>query len=72
MNDWFIDLGLSVLFRLLKDAIKNQAKKAQWRRAMLKLRDAIELAYGDDEGFAVPESRLAVLKARTGSEPERA
>lgn len=64
MQDWLIDLGLAAIFRLLKDAIKNPAKRASWRKAMLKLRDAIDLAYGNDSEFDVAPSRRAALKSQ--------
>lgn len=52
MNDFFYDMGLAVLFRVLKDAVKDAKKKASIKKAMLKLRDAINLAYADDKDFA--------------------
>jgi len=53
MNDFYLDLALSVLFSTLKTVIKNEERKAALKKAMLKLRNAIDVAYGDDDDFGV-------------------
>lgn len=52
MSDWQVDLGLSFLFTFLKNSVKNEKSKARFKRAFLKLRDSINLAYAGDEDFA--------------------
>lgn len=61
MQDYLVDMSLSVIFALLKTAIKNPAKRLAWRKAMLKLKRAIEIAYEADEEFDA--ARLSELKA---------
>ncbi len=51
MNDFWVDMALSVLFSVLKQVVKNPAKKAELKKAMLKLRDTINIAYGGDPDF---------------------
>lgn len=55
MNDFFYDMGLAVLFKVLKDAVKDAKKKASIKKAMLKLRNAINSAYADDQDFVTTE-----------------
>ncbi len=50
MKDFWVEMALSVLFGVLKDVVKNPSKKADLSRAMLKLRGAIDVAYGDESG----------------------
>ena len=53
MSDFYVDLALTVLFSTLKTAIKNEERKASLKKAMLKLRNAINVAYAGDEAFGV-------------------
>ncbi len=46
-DDFVINMGLSALFL----ALKNPAKLAGLKKAMLKLRNAINLAYASDPDF---------------------
>lgn len=52
MTDFWLEMALSVLFATLKQIIKNPEKKADVKKAMLKLRNTIDVAYGDDTDFA--------------------
>jgi hypothetical protein len=45
MNDWYVDLGFSVVFSLLKRVIKNPSSKADMRSIFRKIYAQIELAY---------------------------
>jgi hypothetical protein len=47
--EFYIDIGFAVLLRLLKD----RRELGKWRAAFLKLAQAIILAYGEDEAFAI-------------------
>lgn len=47
MEDLLINLGIT----LILSAIKNPAKKDALKRAMLKVRNAINAAYVDDPAF---------------------
>lgn len=51
MWQFYLDLALSVLFRVLKNIITDAELKANMKKALLKLRDAINFAYGEDEDF---------------------
>lgn len=54
-SEFYIDLGLTVLFRLLKSIPKKPDQKRQWRNAFLKLRNKINEAYSDDSDFGGKE-----------------
>ena len=51
MGDFWVELGLSVVFSALKQAVKKPDKKAALKRAMLKLRNTINAAYAGDADF---------------------
>lgn len=54
--DFYIDIGFAVLLRLLKDRVHT----AKYRKAFLKLRDAINAVYGDEQ--ALPNRRADDVK----------
>ena len=45
MGDFYVDMALSVVFAVLKQVVKNPKKKEVLRKAMEKLRDALNAAY---------------------------
>jgi hypothetical protein len=55
MDTW-LTMAISVVLLALKETIKNPAKKAELKKAMLKIRDQINLIYGDDPDFLPAES----------------
>jgi len=44
-------MGVTALLQALKDVVKNAKKKAELKRVMLKVSNAINSAYLDDEDF---------------------
>ena len=68
METW-LPLAFSVLFEILKSSIKNPTSKKKWRTAFLKLRDAINLAYSDDESFGFAEAFEKVRAASENASP---
>lgn len=51
MNDFLINMGINVVLTLLGQVIKNPASKESYRRAMLKIHNAIKLAFTGDPDF---------------------
>lgn len=51
MDNMFISMGISILLTALKDSVKNPKKKEELKRAMLKVRNAINALYAGDEDF---------------------
>lgn len=49
--DDLIDLALAVVFSVLKKSVKNTQKKAELKKAMLKLRNVINTTYFGDPDF---------------------
>jgi hypothetical protein len=47
MNDLLIQMAVSILL----STIKNPEKRAELKRAMLKVRNTINMAYADDPDF---------------------
>lgn len=52
MDNFFLEWALSTIFSFLKYSIKNEESKARWKRAFLKLRNQIDIAYGGDNDFS--------------------
>lgn len=50
MNDVLFDLGISFVLSAIRAAIKNPERKEVYRKALLKVRNAIDALYIDDEG----------------------
>lgn len=46
-----VEIAFTVLLSVLKSTVKNKKKKAELKRAMLKLRNQINLIYGNDPDF---------------------
>ena len=51
MDQFYLDLGISVVITLLR-SIKDEARKNKFRGAFLKVNKLIAGAYGDDPAFA--------------------
>lgn len=51
MNDFLIGMGINVVLQLTGGFFKNPASKAQYRRAMLKVYNAIKTAFAGDPDF---------------------
>jgi hypothetical protein len=51
MNEMLIDMGISFVLSAIKESFKNPAKKAQLKKAMLKVRNQINLLYAGDADF---------------------
>lgn len=49
--DYFVDMGLAILFSVLKNVVKNPSKKDEMKKAFLKLRNNINIAYAGDPDF---------------------
>jgi hypothetical protein len=47
MEQYFITMGVAVILQMLK----NPAHRAGYKSAMLKVRNAINLAFADDKDF---------------------
>lgn len=69
MNEYLIDLAFSIIFTVLRGSVKNPKSKEQFKRVFLKLRDQINLFYGDDSEFqAEPEEEeIEALKPKVGA-----
>ena len=48
MNDIWFDLGISFVLSAIKAAIKNPERKEAYRKALLKVRNAIDALYVDE------------------------
>ncbi len=47
METYFISMGISVILQMLK----NETHRRKYRHAMIKVRNAINTAFADDEDF---------------------
>jgi hypothetical protein len=45
MNDYIITMGISIVLMLIKQAFKSEQAKAECKKALLKIRDNINLLY---------------------------
>lgn len=52
MNDFIISMGINVVLTLLGQVIKNPKSKDNYRRAMLKIHNAIKTAFTGDPDFS--------------------
>ena len=50
-NDFLINMGINVVLTLIGGFIKNPKSKEQYRKAMLKIFNAIKLAFAGDPDF---------------------
>lgn len=51
MNSLFLDLAISTILSTIKSSFKNENSKAQLKRALLKVRNQINLLYAGDADF---------------------
>jgi non-canonical (house-cleaning) NTP pyrophosphatase len=51
MDSWIFDMAIALVLSTIKTAVKNPAKKESLRRALLKVRDQINLLYASDEAI---------------------
>ncbi len=51
MPEWLVQMGITTILSVLKESVKNEQKKADLKKAMLKIRNAINTLYADDEDF---------------------
>ena len=49
--DFWTNMAISVVLSVLKEMIKNPAKKEELKKAMLKVRNQIEVVYTEDPDF---------------------
>lgn len=47
--DMLVSMGLALVLEALKEVVKNPAKKAALRKAMIKLRNSLLIAYPVEE-----------------------
>ena len=52
MTSFYFQLGLTVVFQLLREVVKNVDSRAKMKETLLQLRDTINAAYADDPEFA--------------------
>lgn len=50
MNDILIQMGITTLLTFLKN-LKGEKNKAKWKKAVLKVHQAIQSTFGDDPEF---------------------
>jgi len=55
MDNWIFDMAIALVLSAIKTAIKNPDKKVTLRRALLKVRDQINLLYASDEATTANE-----------------
>lgn len=58
-REFWEDFAFSTVFTVIRGVIKNKKKKAEAKRLMLKLRDLINVAYGDDPDFGNANANAA-------------
>lgn len=51
MDEYWVQLAITVLLTTIKQTVKNPAKKQDLKRAFLKVRDAINALYAGDPDF---------------------
>jgi hypothetical protein len=52
MEDFLLNMGITTVLTAIRQSVKNPAKKEQLKRALLKIRNAINALYFDDPDFA--------------------
>jgi hypothetical protein len=60
----FLSLALSIILSALKQSVKNPAKKEELRKAMLELRDTIDLIYGNPLAEDLREAQDEIANLR--------
>jgi len=66
MNDFIIDMGISIVLSAIKIAFKNNTSKESLKKALMKIKFQIELLYPDDE---IKETPIPLLR-KIGTRPE--
>jgi hypothetical protein len=66
MNDFIIDMGISIVLSAIKIAFKNNTSKESLKKALMKIKFQIELLYPDDE---IEETPIPLLR-KIGTRPE--
>ncbi len=51
MDDMLLQMGITFVLTAIKQSFKNPTKKAELKKAMLKVRDQINLLYAGDVDF---------------------
>lgn len=51
MNDLLLNMGISFVLTAIKESFKNPKKKEELKRAMLKIRNQINMLYAGDPDF---------------------
>jgi len=51
MNDLLLNMGISFVLTAIKESFKNKTKKEELKKAMLKIRNQINLLYAGDADF---------------------
>lgn len=51
MSDLLLNMGISFVLTAIKESFKNPARKEELKRAMLKIRNQINLLYAGDPDF---------------------
>ena len=49
MGEYFFNMAVSIILMTLKELPQDPVKKAKLKKALLKIKNEIELIYGDDE-----------------------
>ncbi len=52
MGSFYFQLGLTVVFQLLRQVVKDPDSREKMKGILLQLRDTINAAYADDPDFA--------------------
>ncbi len=51
MDDMLLQMGITFVLTAIKQSFKNPTKKIELKKAMLKIRDQINLLYAGDADF---------------------
>jgi predicted solute-binding protein len=49
VGDFWVEMALSVVFAVLREVVKNPTRKAALKKAMVKLRNVVTVAYPPDQ-----------------------
>lgn len=64
MEDYFLNLGISIVLTTLRLAIKDASKAESVRKAMLKIRAQIDMVYGNPYEDELTNLKSALIDAR--------
>jgi hypothetical protein len=48
MEDFWVSMGVNIVLTAINQAVKNSKKRASLKRALLKVRDQINMLYPED------------------------